>query len=167
MRALELLERCFQLLTSIGVAVSSLFSDSNESSESSKALVGRLVLSWIGLKPKGKRVLNHKSNSVMIARLVAFVHDDVVSRNELSKSFWLRQTIRLGLPCLPAASCLHSLRSSANDAVGVLWKVSENVVLASSRSTSPFEPLTPPASLDCSSIFCMRLWRIRNLMWSR
>ena len=90
MRPLKLLQRCFELLTSIGVAMSSLFSDSNESSESSKALVGRLVLSWIGLKPVGIRVLNHKGNSVMIARLVAFVHDNVVSRNELSNSFWLR-----------------------------------------------------------------------------
>ena len=90
MKPLELLQRCFQFFTAIGVAMSSLFPDSNESSESSEALVGRLVLGWICLEPVGVGVLDHKGNSVMVARLGALVHDNVVRRNELSESCRLR-----------------------------------------------------------------------------
>ena len=59
MGPLKLLEGRFWLLTSIGVAMSSLLADSNESSESSIALVSRLVLGWISLKPVEVRVPDH------------------------------------------------------------------------------------------------------------
>ena len=53
-------------------------------------------------------------------------------------------------PPVSVASCLHSLRLRADDTVGALRKVGEDIMLAHRRSSSPLIVLVPSPLSGCS-----------------